>query len=88
MPMKPSEQSAPDRDADFLIIDEIRRAIPDYPPEEVERDVAEAVAAVRAIDVYAGRKGSVEEVFGGFSGRVIFHEAPEAPTADDWEDSA
>ncbi len=75
--------------ADFRIIDEIRRAIPDYPPEEVERDIAEAIAAARAeahaIDVYAGKMGSVEEVFGQFRGRVIVPESPEAPTLDDWE---
>ena len=35
-------------DAHFAVIDEIRAQIPQFPPEEVERDIAEAVTEVRA----------------------------------------
>lgn len=37
-----------EHEAYFAILDEIRRHLPDVPADEVERDVAEAVAAVRA----------------------------------------
>jgi predicted Zn-dependent peptidase len=30
------------------VLDRIRERVPDIPPEEVERDVAEAIAAIRA----------------------------------------
>ncbi|GEM_PF-1076233 len=42
------------REALFTIIDEIRNAQPDYPPEEVERDVAEAIAEVRRRNASSG----------------------------------
>ena len=29
---------------------------------------------------------SVEEVFADFQGKIIFHEDPDTPTSDDWED--
>ncbi|MCY4580363.1 MAG: prevent-host-death protein [Chloroflexi bacterium] len=29
-------------------------------------------------------KKSVEEMFGEFSGQLIFHEDPDAPTIDEW----
>ena len=38
----------------FQILDEIRHRLPDLPVEEVEQDVAEAVAAVRAADAARG----------------------------------
>ena len=37
-----------ERNQAFAVIDQFRRDLPDIPPEEVERDVAEAIAAVRA----------------------------------------
>ena len=36
-----------EREARFQVLDEIRRHMPDLPVEEVERDVTEAVIAVR-----------------------------------------
>ena len=37
-----------EREARFQVLDEIRRQVPDVSIEEVEQDVVEAVAAVRA----------------------------------------
>ena len=37
-----------DREARFAVIDRIRSNVPDYPQEEVEADIAEAIAAARA----------------------------------------
>jgi hypothetical protein len=37
-----------ERQADFSILDEIRDAFNDVPADEIEREVAKAVAAVRA----------------------------------------
>jgi prevent-host-death family protein len=36
-----------EREARFQVLDDIRRQVPDVPIEEVEQDVAEAIAAVR-----------------------------------------
>ncbi len=92
MPKPPSEPSAPDREADFQITDEIRRAIPEYPAQEVEPDVAETVAAARALrpaaELNADKVVSMEEAFGAYKGKVIFRESPDTPTWDDWEDIA
>ncbi|MBU2610730.1 MAG: type II toxin-antitoxin system Phd/YefM family antitoxin [Chloroflexi bacterium] len=43
-----------EREARFEVIERIRALQPDYPPEEVERYVAEAVARVRGLDVESG----------------------------------
>ncbi len=43
-----------EREASFAIIDKIRNAQPDIPPEEVERDVAEAVERVRRRNASCG----------------------------------
>ena len=42
------EQHLAERERAFAVIDQFRRDLPNIPPEEVERDVAEAIAAVRA----------------------------------------
>jgi hypothetical protein len=43
-----------EREARFAIIDEIRNAQEDRPIEEVERDVAEAIARVRGQNAASG----------------------------------
>jgi antitoxin (DNA-binding transcriptional repressor) of toxin-antitoxin stability system len=32
------------------------------------------------------KKKSVTDVFGDYQGKLIFHEDPDTPTSDDWED--
>jgi len=44
------QQIVSEREARFQILDDIRKRMPDIPAEEVEQDVVEAVAAVRAAD--------------------------------------
>ncbi len=43
-----------EREARFDVIERIRALQPDIPPEEVERDVAEAIARVRGLDAASG----------------------------------
>lgn len=50
-------QSARDREAAFAIIDEMREAFADVSTEEIEREVAKAVAEVRA-EMEAERAGA------------------------------
>lgn len=33
------------------------------------------------------RKRSVEDVFGSLRGQIVFHEDPDAPTTDEWEEA-
>jgi hypothetical protein len=48
IPVEMYERLIAEREARFRVLDRIRGRLPEVPPEEVERDVAEAVAAVRA----------------------------------------
>jgi hypothetical protein len=48
VPLEVVEQYVAARQRLFAIVDEIRQAAPELPAAEVEADVAEAVAAVRA----------------------------------------
>ena len=48
IPIAMYEQLVAEREARFQVLDRIRERLPDVPPEQVERDVAQAVAAVRA----------------------------------------
>jgi prevent-host-death family protein len=48
IPVEMYQQFVAEREARFQVLDHIRGRLPDVPPEEVEQDVAEAVAAVRA----------------------------------------
>jgi prevent-host-death family protein len=48
------ERLIADREARFEVLDRIRRRVPELPIEEVEQDVAEAIAAVRAPDAEGG----------------------------------
>lgn len=50
IPVQEYRRVVSEREARFQILDEIRSRMPNIPAEEVERDVAEAVAAVRAAD--------------------------------------
>lgn len=52
------------READFAIIDEMRAAFKDVPPEEIEREAAKAVAEARA-DLGAQREASREQALVG-----------------------
>lgn len=54
IPVEDYQQLIAEREARFQVLDEIRRRLPDLPVEEVEQDVAEAVAAVRAADATRG----------------------------------
>lgn len=47
IPIETYQKLVAEREARFEVIDRIRALQPDLPPEEVERDVAEAVARVR-----------------------------------------
>jgi len=47
IPLKDYQRLIAEREARFQVLDEIRQRLPDLPVEEVEQDVAEAVAAVR-----------------------------------------
>jgi prevent-host-death family protein len=47
IPIDEYQRLIAEREARFQVMDEIRRQVPNLPVEEVERDVAEAVAAVR-----------------------------------------
>ncbi len=33
------------------------------------------------------RKRTVQEVFGHLQGKIVFHEDPDTPTIDEWEDA-
>ena len=46
--MEPYERLVAERRARFDVMESIRSRLPDIPPEEIERDVAEALARVRA----------------------------------------
>ena len=48
IPVEDYQQIIAEREARFQVLDEIRRRLPDLPVEEVEQDVAEAIAAVRS----------------------------------------
>jgi hypothetical protein len=50
IPIDVYQQLIAEREARFQVLDRVRDRLPDVPPEEVERDVAEAIAAVRAED--------------------------------------
>jgi prevent-host-death family protein len=47
IPVEMYQQLIAEREARFQILDRVRSRVPDVPEEEVERDVAEAIAAVR-----------------------------------------
>ena len=48
IPVEMYRQVIGEREARFQVLDRVRSQVPDLPIEEVERDVAEATAAVRA----------------------------------------
>jgi hypothetical protein len=48
IPIEVYEQFVAEREARFEILDRIRAHLPELPAEEVEQDVSEAFAAVRA----------------------------------------
>jgi prevent-host-death family protein len=47
IPLVVYEKMMAEREADFAIIDKIRNSVPDYPEDEIEADIAEAVAYAR-----------------------------------------
>lgn len=47
IPLQEYEKLMEEREARFAVIDKIRNAVPDYPEDEVEADIAEAVAYAR-----------------------------------------
>ena len=54
IPLEMYERLIAGREARFQVLDRIRRRLPDVPQAEVEQDVAEAIAAVRAADAAGG----------------------------------
>lgn len=48
IPVEMYEQVIAEREARFQVLDRIRSRVPDVPAQEVARDVAEAIDAVRA----------------------------------------
>ena len=54
IPVEMYERLIAEREARFQVLDRIRERLPEMPVEEAERDVAEAVAAVRAADAEGG----------------------------------
>jgi prevent-host-death family protein len=50
IPVQMYERLVAEREARFAVLDRIRSRVPDIPVEQVETDVAEAIAAVRAAD--------------------------------------
>lgn len=48
IPVAMYEQLVAEREARFQVLDRIRSRLPDLPAEEVERDVTEAITAVRS----------------------------------------
>jgi prevent-host-death family protein len=54
IPLEDYQQLIAEREARFQVLDEIRQRLPDLSVEEVEQDVAEAIAAVRAADAARG----------------------------------
>jgi prevent-host-death family protein len=47
IPLETYEKMMEEREARFSIVDKIRNSVPDYPEDEVDADVAEAVKATR-----------------------------------------
>ena len=50
IPVQEYQQIVSERESRFQVLDEIRSRMPDLSVEEVEQDVSEAIAAVRATD--------------------------------------
>jgi prevent-host-death family protein len=55
IPVDDYQRLVAEREARFQVLDEVRRRLSDLPVEEVEQDVAEAIAAVRRSDEPADR---------------------------------
>ncbi len=54
IPLEMYQRLVAEREIRFQVLDRIRSRLPDLPREEVEQDVAEAIAAVRKADVAGG----------------------------------
>jgi prevent-host-death family protein len=54
IPLEDYQRLIAEREARFQVLDEIRLRLPNLTVEEVEQDVAEAIAAVRAADAARG----------------------------------
>ncbi len=54
IPIDMYDQLVAEREARFKVLDNIRSRLPDVPPETVEKDVADAIDAIRASSA-AGR---------------------------------
>ncbi len=54
IPVEMYERVIAEREARFQVLDRVRERLPEVSPEEVEQDVAEAIAAVRAADAEGG----------------------------------
>lgn len=54
IPVEMYERLVAEREARFQVLDRIRSRLPQVAPGEVERDVAEAIAAARAADAEGG----------------------------------
>lgn len=47
IPLKEYEKMMQEREADFAIVDKIRNSVPDYPEDEIDADIEEAIAYAR-----------------------------------------
>jgi prevent-host-death family protein len=54
IPVEMYERLIAEREARFQVIDRIRSHLPEVPHEEVQRDVAEAIASIRSADAKSG----------------------------------
>ena len=54
IPLEMYERLIAEREARFQVLDRIRSRLPEVPQQEVEQDVAEAIAALRAADAASG----------------------------------
>jgi prevent-host-death family protein len=54
IPVEIYERLMAERDARFEVLDRVRERVPELSPDEVEQDVAEVIAAVRAAGAQGG----------------------------------
>jgi prevent-host-death family protein len=50
IPAEMYQQFVAERETRFQVLDRIRHRLPDFSPDEVERDLTEAISAVRAAE--------------------------------------
>ena len=56
IPLEEYEQLISEREERFQILNDIRRRMPDLPVQEVEHDIAQAIAAIRRDEFHAASR--------------------------------